>query len=89
MVTTMPAPVVAMPAYLFRLQLRGFLGTRDRRIDICTGRRQTIGACDRLRRQRRGLCTCNKRSCSNRDTAGEFQKIPALHDICFLKLLGE
>jgi hypothetical protein len=70
---------MAVPADLFRFQLRRFLAARNRRMSICIASGLVLRPLDRLRRQWRGLRACRQRGSSRRHTESEFQKVPALH----------
>ena len=78
------------PANLLRLQAIDFVARRDGGMSFRVARElSAIG--QRIRRQGCGLHAGRKRRCSGRESKGEFQKVPAFHDILLLcnRLLWE
>jgi hypothetical protein len=68
------------PAHFFGLELTNFIARGDSGMGIGIGRELTIRN-QRLRRQRGGPRACGERDAARRKSKGEFQKVPAFHDI--------
>jgi hypothetical protein len=89
MAATMPAPMTAVPmsvmapAHFFRFEVLDFVLIGDGGMRVRFHREPFI-LTKRLRRQRRGPRACGERGGSGRNAKGEFQKVPALHDISSL-----
>jgi hypothetical protein len=72
--------VAATPAHFLGLETIDFIARRDGGMGILIGRELAIRN-QRLRRQGGGLRTRGKRHTACRKSKGEFQKVPAFHDI--------
>jgi len=72
-------PATAAPAHFFRLEPIDFITCGDRGMGILS--RQLAIRNQRLRRQGRGLRARDKCCAACRKSKGEFQKVPAFHDI--------
>ena len=68
------------PAHFLGFEPIDFLFGGDGGMRIGIGSGLTIRN-QRLRRQRCGLCACGERDAARRKSKGEFQKVPAFHDI--------
>jgi hypothetical protein len=68
------------PAHFLWLELIDLIAGRDGGLRIRIGRELAVRN-QRLRRQRRRLCAGRKCDTTCRKSKGEFQKVPALHDI--------
>ena len=81
MATATPAAMAATaPAHFFGLEPIDFIVRGDGGMSILIDRELTIRN-QRLRRQDCGLRACGKRNTACRKSKGEFQKVPAFHDI--------
>jgi hypothetical protein len=70
----------AAPAHFFGLEAIDFIARGDGGMGIRIGRELTVRN-QRLRRQGGGLCARGERDTACRKSKGEFQKVPAFHDI--------
>lgn len=78
-VTMMPPPVMS-PPHFFRLEAIDLLAGGHGGMGVFTGGRPSAPR-KRLRQKRRGLCAGSQAGGSGGKSKGDFQKIPALHDI--------
>ena len=81
--TAAPATTATTAAYFDRFEKIDFIACGDGWLSVRIGRELTVGD-QRLRRQRRGMCGGRERDAACRKSKGEFQKVPALHDISLL-----
>jgi hypothetical protein len=80
-VTPMPVPVpVVAPANLLGLEALDFVSGRDGGMKVFAGG-QLSTRCERMWRQRRGLCACGQRGRASGYTESELQKVATFHDI--------
>jgi hypothetical protein len=86
MAVVMPTPVVPVmsPPHFFRCDPIDFVARGHRGMGVfMAGKTSAVGR--RLRQKRRGLRACRQRGGSGRKSKGEFQEIPAFHDVFLLE----
>src|ERR1700722_18405515 len=89
MMPAVPTPVPAVPvvvpvmapAHLFGLEAVDLVRAGHGGTQFFIGGRRPLVLGQRLRRQRRGLCTRRKAGRGGRGGGGGFQKVAAFHDI--------
>jgi len=80
-----PAAVpVPVPAHLFRFQVFYLVCAGDGGTNLFIPRQLVVGCRERQGCQRRSLRAGRKRGRTGDRTQGEFQKVSAFHDFCFL-----